>query len=44
MADIGQNRDFLGHLQCDEIISMHTMEASLDDVFIRTTGNREPGQ
>lgn len=44
MADIGQNRDFLGHLQRDEIISMHTMEASLDDVFIRTTGNREPGQ
>ena len=37
MEGIGHNATFLGHLQRDEVISLHTMEASLDDVFIRAT-------
>lgn len=44
MEGIGQNTDFLAHLQRDEIVSLHTMEASLDDVFITATGGAGPLQ
>jgi fluoroquinolone transport system ATP-binding protein len=43
MDAIGRNAEFLSLLQDREIVSMHTLEASLDDVFIRaTSGLRAP--
>jgi fluoroquinolone transport system ATP-binding protein len=40
---IGDNAEFLGLLRDREVVSMHTLEASLDDVFIRVTrGLRAP--
>lgn len=41
MDGIGGNADFLELLRADRIVSMHTLEASLDDVFIKAT---EPGE
>jgi fluoroquinolone transport system ATP-binding protein len=38
MEDIGSNAEFLALLTAGRIVSMHTLEASLDDVFIRATG------
>ncbi len=37
MDDIGKNADFLKVLRNDDVISLHTQEASLDDVFIKAT-------
>lgn len=38
MDRLNQNQPFLDLLNNDRIVSMHTMEASLDDVFIKATG------
>ena len=38
MDGIGRNAAFLDLLQAEKIVSMHTLEASLDDVFIKATG------
>lgn len=38
MDGIGRNAAFLDLLQAERIVSMHTLEASLDDVFIKATG------
>jgi fluoroquinolone transport system ATP-binding protein len=37
MDGIGSNAEFLALLTAGRIVSMHTLEASLDDVFIRAT-------
>jgi fluoroquinolone transport system ATP-binding protein len=37
MDAIGRNAEFLALLEHDEIVSMHTLEASLDDIFITAT-------
>lgn len=37
MDGIGTNADFLAMLAKDEVITMHTLEASLDDIFITAT-------
>lgn len=37
MDGLGQNQDFLGLLTAGKVVSMHTLEASLDDVFIKAT-------
>ncbi len=37
MDNIGKNRQFLQLLDSGKVTSMHTMEASLDDVFIKVT-------
>ncbi len=37
MENIGKNAQFLKILNSNNIISMHTLEASLDDVFIKVT-------
>lgn len=39
MDGIGSNVDFLELLTAGQVVSMHTLEASLDDVFIRATGD-----
>jgi fluoroquinolone transport system ATP-binding protein len=38
MDGIGENAGFLKLLREGGIVSMHTLEASLDDVFIAATG------
>jgi len=38
MDTLASDPDFLALLQSGRIVSLHTREASLDDVFIRTTG------
>ena len=38
MDGIGANAEFLALLTGDRVVSMHTLEASLDDVFIKATG------
>ncbi|WP_417308410.1 ATP-binding cassette domain-containing protein [Devosia sp.] len=38
METIGSNSEFLAMLQTGRIVSLHTREASLDDVFITATG------
>ena len=35
MENIGRNQDFLELMHNDNILSLHTQEASLDDVFIK---------
>lgn len=40
MDGLSGNDKFLDLLKTDRIISMHTLEASLDDVFIKATGTR----
>jgi fluoroquinolone transport system ATP-binding protein len=42
MDGIGSNPEFLALLTGDRVVSMHTLEASLDDVFIRATGAAGP--
>ena len=37
MDSLGQNADFLALLTGDRVAALHTLEASLDDVFIRAT-------
>lgn len=39
MDGIGQNAEFLSLLTSGRVVSMHTKEASLDDVFIKATSN-----
>ncbi len=43
MDGIGSNRDFLNLLTGGTIVSMHTQEASLDDVFIKATARANRG-
>lgn len=38
MDGIGANAEFLALLAQDRVVSLHTLEASLDDVFIKATG------
>ena len=40
MEGIGANTDFLALIAGEEIVAMHTLEASLDDVFIKATGGK----
>ncbi len=42
LQDIGDNTDFVHLLQTQPIVSMHTQEASLDDVFIQATSSQSP--
>ena len=37
MDDIGRNAQFLAALTANRVLAMHTLEASLDDIFIRAT-------
>lgn len=37
MQGIGQNAEFLALLAKDNLVSLHTLEASLDDIFIKAT-------
>ena len=39
MENIGRNQDFLELMHNDNILSLHTQEASLDDVFIKLVQN-----
>jgi fluoroquinolone transport system ATP-binding protein len=39
---LGRNDEFLALLRDHQVISMHTLEASLDDVFIRATRTGSP--
>jgi fluoroquinolone transport system ATP-binding protein len=39
MEGIGHNAEFLALLAGDSVISLHTLEASLDDIFIKATGH-----
>lgn len=39
MDNIGKNAAFLKVLQNDDVLSLHTQEASLDDVFIKATSD-----
>jgi fluoroquinolone transport system ATP-binding protein len=41
MDGIGRNPEFLSLIGQNEVVAMHTLEASLDDVFIRATGAEE---
>jgi fluoroquinolone transport system ATP-binding protein len=41
MDGIGGNGEFLGLLKAGQVVSIHTQEASLDDIFIRATGGGE---
>lgn len=38
LEHLGQNNEFLNLIQTHTIVSMHSKEATLDEVFIRTTG------
>jgi fluoroquinolone transport system ATP-binding protein len=38
MEEVGRNAAFLSLIASREVVAMHTLEASLDDVFIRATG------
>lgn len=40
LENLGQNKQFIDVLNNNTIISMHTREASLDEVFIKTTGEK----
>jgi fluoroquinolone transport system ATP-binding protein len=40
LENLGQNQQFIDVLNTSTIISMHTREASLDEVFIKTTGEK----
>jgi len=42
MNGLGVDAEFLGLLTANRIVSMHTREASLDDVFIAATGTPGP--
>lgn len=43
MENLAKNTGFLASLQNNQILSLHTQEASLDDVFIKVTGADDPG-
>lgn len=38
LEGLGQNQEFLGFIREKEIETIHSMEASLDDIFIKVTG------
>ncbi len=40
LADLGTNGEFLSLLQKDGLETIHTQEATLEDIFIRVTGRR----
>jgi len=40
LNQLGQNQKFLQIINSGQIVSMHTKEASLDEVFIKTTGEK----
>ncbi len=40
LKDVGKNKDFLEILNKKEIATIHTQEASLEDIFIRVTGKK----
>lgn len=40
LESLGENSEFANILKANNIISMHTSEASLDEVFIKTTGEK----
>lgn len=40
LAGLGDNSEFLGILRRREIETIHTLEATLDDIFVRVTGRR----
>jgi len=40
MEGLGENADFIELLQTQDIVSIHSEEATLEDVFIETTGKR----
>lgn len=40
LESLGQNPEFANILKANNIVSMHTSEATLDEVFIKTTGEK----
>ncbi|ARU60209.1 ABC transporter ATP-binding protein [Tumebacillus avium] len=40
LADVGVNREFLRLLQEKDVLTLHTQEASLEDIFLEVTGKR----
>ena len=38
LADLGRNEDFLSLIRSSELETIHTQEATLEDIFIETTG------
>lgn len=40
LEKLAQNKGFIDILQANNIVSMHTSEATLDEVFIKTTGEK----
>lgn len=38
LADIGTNTEFLSIIRSNPIVTMHTLEASLDQIFMDVTG------
>lgn len=40
LAGIGGNREFLALLESSQVETIHTQEATLEDIFIRVTGRR----
>ena len=40
LAGLGDNSAFLGLLRCGTVQTIHTQEATLEDIFIRVTGRR----
>lgn len=40
ISDIGKNQDFLALIREKKVETMHTLEASLEDIFIEVTGQR----
>ena len=40
LAALGENADFLALIQSQDVETIHSQEATLEDVFIRTTGRR----
>jgi fluoroquinolone transport system ATP-binding protein len=40
LEGLGDNPEFLGILRRREIETIHTLEATLDDIFVRVTGRK----
>jgi len=40
LENLGENKDFLTFLKHDELIRINTLEASLEEVFIKVTGKK----
>lgn len=43
LSDLGNNSDFIGFLKNGEVSRIHTLEATLDEVFINVTGKTLDG-